>query len=336
MLTTHTNDSKQAPYALDAERSVIGGILIDNQSWEYIEDKLIEDDFYSPKHKVLFHYMYKMFQKDEPVDMVTLSDYLTTHQKLEKAGGFAYIAEIANETPQILNVRSYADIVKEKSLMRSLMEATWDIGSKVQYPEGRKAQELVDYAEQKILSISELRQHQETGMLAISNAVEKMVDQLERLAERDGNLTGYDTGFRDLNEITSGLHPSNLVIIAARPSMGKTVLGVNLAENVAQKSDKPVLIFSLEMPSHEIVMRMVASQGRVEMTRLRDGKLQEQDWINAIAAMDRISALPIYIDDTANLTPMDLRSRARRIYRESGGLSMILVDYLGSDESSWL
>lgn len=327
-LKNQINAIRRPPSSIDAERSVIGGLILDNEAWIKIEDILCSSDFYNHQHQTIFKQMEKIIAKNSPFDIVTLSDSLSNEDLLEHAGGLHYLAEIAKNTPTAANIVAYAEIVKERSKLRLLLNAAVEIADMVYVTGGRKAEDIVDVAEQKILAIAESKNYTD-GPKSIHDILPKVIGRIDTMMESDNGITGISSGFTDLDELTAGLHPANLVIVAGRPSMGKTTFAMNLAENVSRNADKPVLIFSLEMPSEDIVLRMISSLGRVEQSSLRNGKLEDEHWGKITTAMEILSKdFNMHIDDCATLSPIDIRSRARKIYKDYGGLSMIVVDYL--------
>ncbi|WP_395946664.1 replicative DNA helicase [Caedibacter taeniospiralis] len=328
-LNTQLESIKRPPSSIDAERSVIGGLILDNEAWFKIEEILKPEDFYSSQHRIIFRQMQKLIQDESPFDIITLSDSLSNEKLLEQAGGLYYLAEIAKNTPTAANVVAYAEIVKERSKLRVLLNTATDIANMVYVPEGRKAEDILDVAEQKILAIAETDTQRGDGPRAIRDIIPSVIDRIDAMMESSDGITGTPSGFSDLDELTSGLHPANLVIVAGRPSMGKTTFAMNLSENVARGADKPVLVFSLEMPAEDIVLRMISSLGRVEQNALRNGRLEDEHWAKITTAMEVLAKdFNMHIDDSAGLSPSEMRSRARKLYKEHNGLSMVVVDYL--------
>ncbi|MCF6767840.1 replicative DNA helicase [Thiotrichales bacterium 19S11-10] len=320
---------KQPPSSVDAERSVIGGLLLDNDAWDKIADLLIERDFYRKEHRVIFKEITKLASKEEPFDVITLSEALFESQLLDQAGGLNYLAELAKNTPTAQNITAYAKIVKERAKLRALLNTATDIADLVYDQSGRKSDEIIDEAERKIFSLAESHAASEAGPESVQNVLPDVVDRLDSLMDAKDGITGTAMGLKDLDQMTSGLHAANLVIVAGRPSMGKTLLSMNIAENVARTQDKPVLVFSMEMPAEDLVTRMISSLGRVDQSLLRSGKLSDEHWARIASAMKVISEdMKMLIDDSPALSPAEVRSRARRVAREHGGLSLIIVDYL--------
>ncbi|EHE8377094.1 replicative DNA helicase, partial [Salmonella enterica] len=272
----------------------------------------------------------RLQENGSPIDLITLSESLERQGALDRVGGFAYLAELSKNTPSAANICAYADIVRERAVVRELISISSQIADAGYSPNGRSSEELLDMAERLVFGIAEKRQKADAGPKDITSILDSTVARIEELFQRphDG-VTGLDTGFTDLNKKTAGLQPSDLIIVAARPSMGKTTFAMNLVENAAINSDKPALVFSLEMPSDQLMMRSLASLSRVDQTRIRTGQLGDEDWAKISGAMSiLLDNRNIFIDDSSGLTPTELRSRARRVYRENGGLSMIMVDYL--------
>ena len=318
------------PHSLEAEQSVIGGLLLDNETFDRVGEAVVAQDFYSRAHRIVFETIGEMIEKGEPVDLVTLTEALENAQKLEDAGGFAYLAELIKNTPSAANIVAYAEIVRERAVTREMISVANEIAEAGFDTQGRSSAELLDFAETKVFQIAEARANKSEGPENINSVLEKTVDRIEKLYQQphDG-VTGVTTGFSDLDKMTAGLQPSDLIIVAARPSMGKTTFAMNLVESAAMTEDKPALIFSLEMPSEQIMMRMLASLGRIDQTKIRTGQLGDEDWARLSSTMGLlIEKGKMYIDDAAGLTPTEVRSRARRIARDHGGLSLIMVDYL--------
>ncbi|AEE87368.1 Replicative DNA helicase [Francisella cf. novicida Fx1] len=319
----------ETTYSLEAEKAILGNILLYNQNIELVEDFLLIDDFFDKRHKTIYKQIVTLNQANTPFDVLILSEYLATEGLLEQAGGEAYIIDLAANTPSISNIKTYANIVKDKAKLRSLQNSVNDIVQKIYSADSKNPDEVIDYAESRILDVAKERETLTKGPESIKSVIPKLVDRMSAIVDSGSGLTGLSTGFIDLDKMTSGLQRANMGIIAARPSMGKTVLGINIAQNVAKIADKPVLVFSLEMPSEDIVTRMLASQARVEMNLLKEcNRLNDAHWVKITSAMKTLSEMPLYIDDTSSLTPAEMRSRARRLYNEHGGLAMILIDYL--------
>ncbi|EJL6392013.1 replicative DNA helicase [Vibrio vulnificus] len=321
---------KVPPHSLEAEQSVLGGLLLDNERWDTVAERVVSKDFYSRPHRLIFDAIKSILEENKPLDLITLSEHLERHEQLEDVGGFAYLADLAKNTPSAANINAYADIVAERALVRNLISVANEIADAGYDPQGRSSEDLLDLAESKVFAIAEERTSENEGPQNVDSILEKTLERIELLykSPQDG-VTGVDTGFTDLNKKTAGLQGSDLIIVAARPSMGKTTFAMNLCENAAMDQDKPVLIFSLEMPAEQIMMRMLASLSRVDQTKIRTGQLDDEDWARISSTMGILMEKKnMYIDDSSGLTPTEVRSRARRVAREHGGLSMIMVDYL--------
>ncbi|EGZ6890391.1 replicative DNA helicase [Vibrio cholerae] len=321
---------KVPPHSLEAEQSVIGGLLLDNERWDKVSEHVMTQDFYSRPHRLIFDGVKSILEAGKPLDLITLSEYLEQREQLEDVGGFAYLADLAKNTPSAANINAYAEIVAERALVRNLIGVANEIADAGYDPQGRSAEDLLDLAESKVFAIAEARTSENEGPKNVDSILERTLERIELLYKtpQDG-VTGVNTGFTDLNKKTAGLQGSDLIIVAARPSMGKTTFAMNLCENAAMEQDKPVLIFSLEMPAEQIMMRMLASLSRVDQTKIRTGQLDDEDWARISSTMGILMEKKnMYIDDSSGLTPTEVRSRARRIAREHGGLSLIMVDYL--------
>lgn len=324
---------KVPPHSIEAEQAVLGGVMIDNEAWEIVAEPLSEEAFYRVEHRLIFRALRDLHERDSPLDVLTVSDFLKQRQQLSQMGGEAYLFELARNTPTAANVAAYAKIVYERFIFRQLLEVSNDIANHVFQPEGRTAQELLDYAERKIFEISSLQRSRRSGPQHINVVMPQTVDSIETQAKSDHTLLGLSTGFADLDERTSGLQPGELTIVAARPSMGKTSFAMNMAEHAAldlarQKNPKAVLVFSMEMPAEQLVMRMLSSLGRIELQNLRTGKLKDPDWLRVTQQVKILSETKLLIDDTPGLSPFEVRTRARRVAWEYGGLGLIVVDYL--------
>lgn len=321
------NQVKVPPHSYEAEKSVLGGLMLDNRAWDNIIDRLHESDFYRHEHKTIFQTMGRLTEQNKPIDVLTLAEALREKNELEQIGGEVFLFELVNNTPTAANILAYADIVRERSVLRQLIAAANDIADSAFNIQGRSIVELLDSAERSVFSISEQGSRQ-GGPTNIKEFLAKTMDRIDTLFHANTPITGVPTGYHDFDEMTSGLQPSDLVIVAGRPSMGKTGLAMNIAEHVAIKSRSPVLIFSMEMPGEAIVMRLLSSLCRIDQLRIRTGKLSDEDWPRISSTVSMLSDAPLFIDDTPALSPAEMRARARRLAKEHGQLGLIVVDYL--------
>lgn len=318
---------KRPPHSSEAEQSILGGLMLDNEAWDKVNSKVCEADFYRTEHRTLFRAVTELVKRGQPFDVVTLLDNLKSNDALDDAGGEAYLFELANNTPSIANVAAYADIVREKSVQRQLISIAGEIADSAYNPAGREVPELLDLAETKVFAIAE-QTGTDDGPESIKSILVRAVEKIDALYHSGDAITGIATGLSDLDEMTSGLQPSDLIIVAGRPSMGKTTLVMNMAEHAAIKGQKPVLVFSMEMPSDSLAMRMMSSLGRIDQHRIRTGKLNDDDWPRVTSAVHMLSEAPLFIDDSAGISPSEMRARARRLAKEHGQLGLIVVDYL--------
>jgi replicative DNA helicase len=318
---------KIAPHSIEAEQSVLGGLMLDNNTWDTASEVLSEEHFYRHDHRLIYRIMQKLVNGQQPIDVVTLSEELDRTGDLEKAGGLDYLVELARNTPSASNIRAYAEIVRDRALLRQMISVAQEISDNAFFPEGRAPEEILNDAEQKIFQIAENRPNQ-GGPEPINPLLKKAVDRIDYLFNNSGELTGVTTGFDNLDDRTAGLQPSDLIIVAARPSMGKTTFAMNLVENALMATNRPVLVFSLEMPADQLISRMLSSVGRIDQTKIRTGQLDEEDWPKLTTAVNMMRDKPLFIDDTSGISPNEMRTRARRIVREHGDIAMIMVDYL--------
>ncbi len=316
------------PHSIQGEQSVLGGLMLENSAWDQIADRVTDVDFYRREHKLIFRAIHELAEQSKPFDVITLSEELERVAALDDVGGLAYLGTLAKDTPSAANIRAYADIVREYSVMRQLIKVGTEIADSGFQPEGKDSAALLDVAEQKVFEISEQMSRGGGGFASIKNLLTKAVDRIETLFQQDEPITGLSSGFNDFDDMTSGLQPADLIIVAGRPSMGKTTFAMNMAENVAINSKVPVAVFSMEMPGDSLAMRMMSSLGRIDQHRVRTGKLEDDEWPRLTSAVSILAEAPMYIDDTPALTPTEIRARARRLKREHGGLGMIVIDYL--------
>lgn len=322
-----TAQLKVPPHSIEAEQALLGGLTLDNATWDQVADIVSMADFYRRDHRLIFAAISDLAAQGTPFDIVTLAERLEGSGELEQAGGLAYLAMLAKNTPSAANIKAYATIVREHAVARQLIRVGTQIGDSAFNREGRTIAELLDHAEQLVFEIAEQGARGRSGYVSMKDLLVKVVDRIDTLFQQDNSITGVATGFNDFDELTSGLQPSDLVIVAGRPSMGKTAFAVNLAEYAAIKQGLPVAVFSMEMPGEQLAMRMMSSLGRIDQHKLRTGKLDDDDWPRLTNAVGLLAETPFFIDDTPALTPTELRARARRLKREHD-LGLIVVDYL--------
>jgi replicative DNA helicase len=315
------------PHSVEAEQSVLGGLLLDSSTWDAIADRLRADDFYRRDHQLIFTAIGALAARGEPIDVVTVAEALSAQGNADDTGGLAYLARLAQDTPTAANIRAYGDIVRERALLRGLIRASGEIAASCYDSEGRSAGELVDSAERAIFEIAESGRRAGSGFQPLRDILGPTIDRLDMLHASGGKLTGVSTGYSDLDRMTAGLQPGDLIVIAGRPSMGKTTLALNIAENAALSSRTPCAVFSMEMSREQLAFRMISSLGRVDQGRLRTGNFGDEDWARINSAIAQMRDAPIYIDDSGALTPTEVRARARRLKREHG-LGLVVVDYL--------
>ncbi|HXP00978.1 MAG TPA: replicative DNA helicase [Luteibacter sp.] len=315
------------PHSIEAEQAVLGGLMLSPDSLDKVADKLVDDDFYRRDHRLIWRAINELANKGMPCDAITLGDWFIANDTAEMVGGATYLMELANSTPSAANIGAYGDIVREKSVLRQLIDAGTSITEDGFRPEGKSVQEVMELAEQRVFRIAESGARGKKDIVSVREAVGEAFRMLTERYEKRGQLTGLSTGFTDLDELTSGLQPSDLVIIAARPSMGKTAFALNLAEAAAMRGKKAVAVFSMEMSASQLAFRLISSLGRVHAQHLRNGDLAEEDWPRVTSAITMLSDAKIFIDDTPAMSPVEMRSRARRLQREHG-LGLIVIDYL--------
>jgi replicative DNA helicase len=318
---------KIPPHSTDAEQSVLGGLMLENRAWDQVVDRLRETDFYRHEHRLIFRVMARLVEQSKPLDVLTVAEALREIHELDQIGGEVYLFELSNNTPSAANISAYADIVRERSVLRQMIMAASDIAESAFNAQGRSIVELLDAAERSVFSIAE-QSTRGSGPVNIKDYLTKTMDRIDTLFHSNTNITGVPTGYHDFDDMTSGLQQSDLVIVAGRPSMGKTTFAMNIAEHVAIKSRLPVLIFSMEMPGEAIVMRLLSSLCRIDQLRIRTGKLADEDWPRISSTVSMLSDAPLYIDDTPSLSPAEMRARARRLTKEYGQIGLIVVDYL--------
>ncbi len=326
-LSQRVDDLKVPPHSLEAEQSVIGGLMLDNQAWDNIADIVNEQDFYRHDHALIFRAINSLADESQPYDVVTVSEWLGARNELDSIGGLAYLSILANDTPTAVNVKAYANIVREYSILRALIQIGNEISASAYNADGRSSKELLDEAERKVFMIAEQGAGNREGFAAINDLLGRAVQRVEEMYKSGEALTGISTGFSNFDEKTSGLQKSDLIIVAGRPSMGKTSFAMNLAENAVMGTENSVAVFSMEMPGEQLALRMMSSFGRIDSHNLRTGKLDDQDWPRLISSVNMLSKARLFIDDTPSLSPTEIRARTRRLKREHG-LDLVIIDYL--------
>ncbi len=318
------------PHSIEAEQSLLGGLLIDNTVWERVGDIVNEADFYRDDHRRIFRQIARLIELGKPADVVTVYEALEKNGEAEHVGGLAYLGEIANSTPSAANVRRYGEIIRERAILRKLVSVGDQIAASALTPSGKDAKTLLDEAEAKVFEIAEAGARTVSGFVPIQPILGQVVDRIQELYDRDSpaGITGVPTGLADLDEKTSGLQPSDMIVLAARPGMGKTSLALNIAETVAVEAGLPVAVFSMEMPGTQLATRFLSSVGRIDQHKIRTGKLNDEEWQRLTYALGKLHEAPIYIDETPGLNPTDLRARCRRLHRQCGRLGLIVIDYL--------
>lgn len=324
---TSTSLLKIPPHSLEAERSALGGLMLDDNAWDQVSSVLTDTDFYRGDHRTIFRCMTELAEQNKPLDIITIAEALDALGELENVGGISYIADLANNTPTASNVRAYAEIVSERATLRHLIGVGHEIADSGFNPQGRDSATLIDLAEAKVFKIGDSRPST-GGPQAVRPLLARAVERIDELFQNKGSLTGLSTGFTDIDEMTQGLQKGDLVIVAGRPSMGKTSLMMNMAESALISAKVPVLVFSMEMPADSLILRMLSSLGNINQSKIRSGQLEDEDWPRLTSAVTMLNDRPLFIDDTGGLSPNELRARARRVAREHGQLGMIVVDYI--------
>src|SRR5437899_360215 len=321
---------KLPPHSLEAEQSVLGGLLLDNDAADKVGDVLADADFYSEAHRLVYQHIFRLTADGKAADVVTVSESLASSQKLDYVGGLSYLGALVGNVPTAANIRHYAQIVRDRSILRQLAATAGDIADTAYNPLGRSAKEVLDQAEAKVLHIAEQGSRGAQQVVTIGALLGGVVDRIEVLYNRDdpSDVTGVPTGYADLDRMTSGMQPGDLVIVAGRPSMGKTSLALNIGEHVALAAGLPVVVFSMEMGASQLALRLIGSVGRLDQHKLRTGRLAAEDWEKLTAALGRLNEAPILIDETPALNAIEVRSRARRLAKTYGKLGLVIVDYL--------
>jgi replicative DNA helicase len=328
------------PHSIEAESSVLGGLLLDNGAWDRVGDLLAEGDFYRYEHRLIYAAMAALINASRPADVITVFEQLQSLGKAEETGGLAYLNALAQYVPSAGNIRRYAEIVRERSILRKLVSASDEIATNAFNPQGRPVAQILDESEQKIFNIGEEGSRMKRGFQAMDTLVVDLLDRVQEMADNPNDITGVPTGFYDLDRMTAGLQPGDMIVLAARPSMGKTAFAINIAEHVALNEGLPVAVFSMEMGAAQLAVRIVGSIGRIDQGHLRTGKLTDEEWPRLTEAIEKLRNISLHIDETAGLTASELRASARRLARQCGKLGLIVVDYLqlmsgsgGSDEN---
>ena len=328
------------PHSIEAESSVLGGLLLDNGAWDRVGDLLGDGDFYRYEHRLIYAAMASLINASRPADVITVFEHLQSLGKAEEVGGLAYLNALAQYVPSAGNIRRYAEIVRERAILRKLVAASDEIATNAFNPQGKPVAQILDESEQKIFNIGEEGSRMKRGFQSMDTLVVDLLDRVQEMADNPNDVTGVPTGFYDLDRMTAGLQAGDMVVLAARPSMGKTAFAINIAEHVALNEGLPVAVFSMEMGAAQLAVRIVGSIGRIDQGHLRTGKLTDEEWPRLTEAIEKLRTISLHIDETAGLTASELRANARRLARQCGKLGLIVVDYLqlmsgsgGSDEN---
>jgi len=316
------------PHSIEAESSVLGGLLLDNAAWDRVNDLLQASDFYRFEHRMIYGAIGALINLARPADVITVFEQLLSQGRAEEVGGLAYLNALAQYVPSAGNIRRYAEIVRERAILRKLVSASDEIATNAFNPKGRPVATILDEAEQKIFNIGEEGARIRQGFQAMDTLVVALLDRVQEMADNPNDVTGVPTGFYDLDRLTAGFQAGDLIVLAARPSMGKTALAINIAEHVALNEGLPVAVFSMEMGASQLAVRIVGSIGRIDQSHLRTGKLTDEEWPRLTEAIEKLRTISLHIDETAGLTSSELRANARRLSRQCGKLGLIVVDYL--------
>ena len=316
------------PHSIEAESSVLGGLLLDNGAWDRVADLLVDSDFYRYEHRQVYAAVAALINASRPADVITVYEHLQSLGKAEEVGGLGYLNSLAQFVPSASNIRRYAEIVRERSILRKLVSASDEIATNAFNTQGRPVAQILDEAEQKIFQIGEEGSRMKQGFQAMPQLVVDLLDRVQEMADNPNDITGVPTGFYDFDRMTSGMQSGDLIVLAARPSMGKTALAINIAEHVALNEGLPVAVFSMEMGAAQLAVRIVGSIGRIDQGHLRTGKLTDEEWPRLTEAIEKLRQVSLHIDETPGLTPSELRANARRLARQCGKLGLIVVDYL--------
>lgn len=316
------------PHSIEAEQSVLGGLLVENEAWDRCGDLISETDFYRYEHRQIYAAIESLANASKPADVITVFEHLQSLGKAEECGGLAYLNALAQSIPSAANIRRYAEIVRERAILRKLVSASDEIATKALNPQGKPVAQILDDAEQKIFSIGEEGSRMKAGFQSMDKLVVDLLDRVTEMAENPNDVTGVHTGFYDYDRMTAGMQPGDLIVLAARPSMGKTALALNIAEHVAVEERLPVAVFSMEMGASQLTLRLVGSLGRIDQSNLRTGRLRTDEWARLSETVEKMRDIDMFIDETPGLTPSELRANARRLARKYGRLGLIVVDYL--------
>jgi len=321
---------KVPPHSIEAEQSILGGLLIDNKAIDRIAGQVSASDFYRNDHRIIFTHISKLIDNNDPADIVTVAESLEQNAELTKVGGVAYLGLVAENTPTASNISGYAKIVRERSIMRNLVEVGSGIVESAFSPQGKDAQQLLDESESKIFQIADAGTSEKLGFIDIKELLPKAAQRIDDLYQLDdpNGVTGVPSGYSDLDQKTAGLQPGDLIIIAGRPSMGKTSLALNIAEHVGMEAGLPVAIFSMEMGAAQLTMRLLGSVGKLDQHKMRIGQLEDEDWPKLTNALGVLNEAPIFIDEGSALNSYEVRARARRLHRQQGKLGLIVIDYI--------
>ena len=324
------NKLRLPPHSLEAEQSLLGGLLIDNEALDKVADIVSVTDFYRQDHQIIYQHIHRLIERSQPADIVTVGESLESNSELNTVGGLEYLGLLAESTPTAANIRGYAQIIRERSIMRNLVEVGTDIVDNALSPQGRDAQQLLDESESKIFQIAEAGKNDRIGFTDIKELLPQVAERIDQLFQRDNpsDVTGIPTGYKDLDMMTSGLQPGDLIIIAGRPSMGKTSLALNMCEYVSVETGLPTAVFSMEMASNQLVSRLIGSVGKLNQHKMRTGQLDDNDWEKLSYALGQLNEAPIFIDEGSALNPYEVRARARRLHKQCGRLGLIVIDYL--------
>ena len=329
------------PHSIEGESSVLGGLLLDNTAWDRVGDILADRDFYRYEHRLIYAAIGALVNASKPADVITVFEHLQSQGKAEEMGGLGYLNSLAQYVPSASNIRRYAEIVRDRAILRKLVSASDEIATNAFNPQGRSVSQIVDESEQKIFNIGEQGKRNKDGFQSMDSLVVKLLDRVQEMADNPNDVTGVRTGFFDLDRMTAGLQPGDLIVLAARPSMGKTALAINIAEHVALNEGLPVAVFSMEMGASQLAVRIVGSIGRIDQGHLRTGRLTDEEWPRLSDAIERLRTISLHIDESPGLNSSEVRANARRLSRQYGQLGLIVVDYLqlmsgnsgGSDEN---